>query len=122
MMSKRRDQAADLCVLRIDVTILKSPGIVLSDSNASSKYARFLAPSQWTLLPFDEIYAHDWRDPDQITFWRKRARKCAECLVPHCVDLEFLVGAYVLDAPTRRKLLSAGFKLPISIDPVLFFH
>jgi hypothetical protein len=71
MMSKRRAQADDLCVLRIDVEVHKLAGVVFSDSNAASKYVRFYAPSQWRLLPFDDIYAMDWRHPsDQIREWR----------------------------------------------------
>jgi hypothetical protein len=123
MMYKRKHQAADLCVLRIDRSISRLPGVVLADSNASSKYVRFLAPSQSSLLDFDDIYAMDWRHPgDQIAQWRHAARKCAEVLVPRVVDAKYLSGAYVLDEPAAKKLVAAGFELPITIDSELFFH
>jgi hypothetical protein len=94
MMSKRRAEAANLCVLRVSTEVLSLNGTVLSDQNAASDYARFLHPRQWQALDYDAIYATDWRHPDdQIAYWRHKARKCAEVLVPHAVDPRFLTGA-----------------------------
>ena len=122
MLSKRRNEAGNLCVLRISTDLLALSGVVLADSNASSKYARFLAPWQWRCLVFDDIFAMNWKHPDdQIAEWRHSARKCAEVLVPHRVDVELLVGAYVVDEAAADRLNSLGFPLPIAIDPVLFF-
>jgi RES domain-containing protein len=96
---------------------------VLADSNASSKYVRFLAVSQADLLDFDDIFAMDWRHPDdQIAQWRHAARKCAEVLVPGTVEPRFLKGAYVLDQTVAARLVEAGFQLPIAIDRDLFFQ
>lgn len=123
MMFKRKDQAAELCVLRVSTDVAKLPGVVFADCNASSKYVRFLAPSQSRLLKFDDIFAMDWRHPDdQIRQWRHAAVKCAEVLVPHRVQPSFLIGAYVLDASVAKGLTQAGFQLPITIDSALFFH
>ena len=122
MLSKRRNEAGNLCVLRVSTNVLALSGVVLADSNASSKYARFLAPWQWRYLVFDDIFAMNWKHPDdQIAEWRHSARKCAEVLVPHRVDVEFLVGSYVVDEAAADRLNSLGFPLPIAIDPVLFF-
>ena len=122
MLSKRRNEAGNLCVLRVSTNVLALSGVVLADSNASSKYARFLAPWQWRCLVIDDIFAMNWKHPDdQIAEWRHSARKCAEVLVPHRVDVELLVGAYVVDEATADRLNSLGFPLPIAIDPVLFF-
>ena len=57
MMYRRKGQADDLCVLRISLDVLKVRGVVLADCNAGSEYVRFLAPSQWKLLDFDDIFA-----------------------------------------------------------------
>jgi hypothetical protein len=123
MMFKRKDQAGELCVLRVSIDVCKLPGVVFADSNASSKYVRFLAPSQWGVLNFDDIYAMDWRHPDdQIAYWRHAARKCAEVLVPQQVQVTFVTGAYVVDEEAEQKIVAAGFNLPVSITPVLFFR
>jgi hypothetical protein len=122
MLFKRLAQARSLCILRISTDVLDLPSVVLSDSNASSDYVRFLATSQWRLLPFDDIYAMDWRHPDQITFFRQRSRKCAEVLVPGVVKPDLLEGAHVVDRLARQTLEETGFDLPITLSPMLFFR
>jgi hypothetical protein len=123
MMFKRKGEASSLCVLRVSTNVLDIEGTVLSDQNAASDYVRFLHPRQWSALRFDDIYSMDWRHPgDQIAYWRHKACKCAEILVPHNVPAQFLEGAHVVDANTRDRLSNAGFALPIAITPVLFFR
>lgn len=123
MLFKRLSEAASLCVLRISTKVLTLQGTVISDQNAASDYVRFWHPSQWRGLNFDDIFAMDWRHPgDPIAYWRHSARKCAEVLVPQRVEYRFLTGAYVVDVATQARLLAAGFNLPITIDPVLFFR
>lgn len=122
MLYKRRNEAAELCVLRVSTQVLALDGTVISDQNAASDYVRFLDPSQWRLLAFDDIYAIDWRHPgDQIAYWRHKARKCAEVLVPHRAETRFLTGAYVVDAAAASHLAGLGFALPVTVKPVLFF-
>lgn len=122
MLFKRLNEVAYLCVLRISPEVLNLSGTVISDQNAASDWVRFLHPSQSQFLDFDAIYAEDWRDPDRITYFRKKSRKCAETLVPHQVDVKYLLGAYVVDPPAEARLLSIGFTLPVTIDRVLFFQ
>lgn len=122
MLFKRKDEAPHLCVLSVSPRVLELPGTVISDQNAASDYARFLHPSQWKLLAFDDIYAQDWRHPDdQIAYWRHKARKCAEVLVQQLVDPQFLMGAYVLDNLAAANLRELGFNLPVRVNPELFF-
>jgi hypothetical protein len=103
--------------------VLALNGVVISDQNAASDYVRFLHPKQWQLLDFDAIYAMDWRHPDDpIAYWRHKAKKCAEVLVPHGVDPGFIAGAHVVNEATEIELRSCGFRLPVSVSPVLFFR
>jgi hypothetical protein len=123
MMFKRKDQAPSLCVLRVSTDVLKIDGTVVTDQNAASDYVRFLHPSQWSMLSFDDIYAMDWRHPDDpAAYFRHRSRKCAEVLVPHGVDIGRMTGAYVVDEAAKVQLIALGFSLPIEINPVLFFR
>ncbi len=70
-----------------------------------------------------DIYAVDWRHPgDQVAYWRHKSRKCAEVLVPHAVEPQFLSGAYVIDDAASARLRAAGFHLQVVVDPVLFFR
>ncbi len=122
MLFKRKDEAANLCLLQVSTQVLALNGTVISDQNAASDYVRFLHPEQWQLLDFDAIYAMDWRHPgDQIAYWRHRAQKCAEVLVPHCVDRQFITGAHVVDEAAKVRLIESGFALPVTASPVLFF-
>jgi hypothetical protein len=123
MLYKRKDEAASLCVLRVSTDVRHVDGVVFTDCNASSDYVRFLHPSQWRFLDFEEIYAMDWRHPnDLIAYYRHRSRKCAEVLVPHYVPPSFLLGAYVLNQASSDQIKNLGFLLPVKIDSVLFFH
>lgn len=123
MLYKRKDEAHRLCVLRVSTDVLKLRGTVISDQNAASDYVRFLHPSQWGLLKFDDIFAMDWRHPDDpVAYWRHKARKCAEVLVEHRIEPQLLAGAYVLDEEAARRLAALGFALPVNVNPELFFR
>lgn len=123
MLHKRLPEVDSLCVLRVSTQVLTLPGAVITDQNAASDYVRFLAPTQWRLLAWDDILAMDWRHPgDQIAYWRHKSRKCAEVLIPHRVEPRFLVGAYVVDAAAEARLTALGCTLPIAVDAILFFR
>lgn len=123
MLFKRLNEAASLCVLRVSTEVLRLAGTVITDQNAASNWVRFLDPSQWSELPFDDILAMDWRHPeDQVAYWRHKARKCAEVLIPNLVETRFLRGAYVIDEHAQQRLHVLGFTLPVTVNPVLFFR
>lgn len=123
MLFKRLSEVAGLCVLRVSVDVLQLRGTVITDCNAASDYARYLAPSQWCFVDFDDVYALDWRHPgNPPRFYQHRSRKCAEVLVPHKVEAKYIEGAYVADAAIGRALTAAGFRLGPTIDPVFFFR
>ncbi|HJW40515.1 MAG TPA: DUF4433 domain-containing protein [Rhizomicrobium sp.] len=124
MMFKRSGEAANICVLRISTGVLQVPGTVISDMNAAStKYVRFLHPSQWQWLDFDAIFALDWTHPgNPPAYYRHSAQKCAEVLVPSVVPPNQLLGAHVVDDAARVSLVQTGFGLPVAITPMLFFR
>ena len=124
MMYKRQSEASTLCVLRVSIEARNLDGVVFADRNAAGggNWVRFLHPRDWRVLDFDRIYARNWRDADQFAYYDKKRKKCAEVLVPHRVDPKFLTGAYVVDSAASAVLSALEFRLPISIDPDLFFH
>ena len=123
MLHKRLSEADNLCVLRVSTLVLALPGTVITDQNAASDYVRFFAPEQWPLLDWDDIFAMDWRHPnDKIAYWRHKSRKCAEVLVPHRVEARFFMGAYVVDAAAQARLDASGWTLPVVVNTVLFFR
>ena len=123
MMSRRRDEAPRLCVLRVSTEILSIPGAVITDQNAASNYVRFSTPDWLRFMNRDYIFAQNWKHPDnQIEEWRHSSAKCAEVLIPERIPAKFLLGAYVVDDDAKRRLEACDFQLPISIDSDLFFH
>lgn len=87
----------DLCVLRVSLNVLDLPGVVVTDQNAASGYARFSPPlSGLALLDHDYIFADYWTHPDdQIAEWRHKAAMCAEVLVPNLVPPQHIIGTFV---------------------------
>jgi hypothetical protein len=123
MMSRRRDEASRLCVLRVSTGILSIPGAVITDQNAASNYAKFSKPDHLRFMDLEYIFARNWKHPDdQIAEWKHSSAKCAEVLIPGRIPARFLLGAYAVDQTAKRKIETAGFTLPIQIDPDLFFH
>lgn len=118
MLSKLRGQNKELCVLAIDLTVLDLPEVVLTDQNAGSRYVGFWpSPAGLDRLDYDMIFAESWIDPHQIIYWRKKAAKCAEVLVPDVVPPEYITGIYVScrqSAESVRGLV--GAHLPVHID------
>ena len=123
MLFKRLAEAPNLCVLRVSRDVLQLEGAVISDQNAASDYARFLHPKQWQLLDFDAIYAMDWRHPgNPPAYYRHRAQKCAEVLVPNRVEQRFVLGAYVIDDASKKRFDRLGTAIQVTPNPVLFFQ
>lgn len=123
MMYKRASMHAEICVLRIDPTVLDLKHVVIADANAASKYTAFY-PSPAGLARIDEswVFADDWTDSDKITQWKKAAAKCAEVLVPSAVPPDKIIGAYVSCAESQQVLAGTGFGKKITINPHLFFR
>lgn len=123
MMSRRRNEAGKLCVLRVSTEILKIPGAVITDQNAASNYVKFSAPAQLKLMNLEYVFARNWKHPEnQIEEWRHSSAKCAEALIPERILPKFFLGAYVLNDAVRAELAALGFALPVAIDADLFFH
>jgi hypothetical protein len=122
MLYRRKEEAANFCVLRVSIEVRHIEGVVITDRNASSDWVRFLHPNQAAVLDYDAIYAMDWRHPNQFEYFARKSKKCAEVLVPHCVEPRFLTGAYTVDQAVKASLQSLGFGLPITINAEMFFR
>ena len=123
MMSRRRNEANSICVLRVSTEILKIAGAVITDQNAVSKYVKFSAPDRLKFMDLDYVFAANWKHPDnQIEEWRHSSAKCAEALIPRRIPPHYLLGAYVVNDAVRVELTALGFTLPIEINADLFFH
>lgn len=123
MLLTRRDIHARICVLRVNSDVLDMANVVVTNSNAGSKYVRFSpAPSGLAIVNKDRTFARWWNHPDdQIEQWRHSAQKCAEVLVPDVVPVRYINGAYASSEESSQALVAAGFNLPVAITGDLFF-
>ncbi|NWG04546.1 MAG: DUF4433 domain-containing protein [Syntrophaceae bacterium] len=123
MLYVRQSQHIDLCILRISAEILDLPGVVITDRNASSDYARFApAPMGLSIVDKEMTFAEYWTNPDPFEAMRRKSAKCAEVLVPDWIDPILIMGAYVSCQDAKTTLDALGVDIPVAINPYLFFR
>ena len=122
MLFMRRNQHHTICVLRVDPVVIDLPNVVIIDQNAASDYVYFApTPDGLRIVSHAKTFAEDWRHPDQIEYFRRKAAKCAEVLVPDRIDPRFVVGVYVSCEQAKRQVEALGLVLPVCIQQHLFF-
>ncbi len=122
MLYKRQNEYDNICILKFDCSILDFDGVIVSDRNASSRYASFFPPEiGLRVIDFKLVFAADWRDDNQFEYFRKKSIKCAEVLVPYSVPFNFVLCAAVYNELTKKKLEDVGFDRNIYVEPKLFF-
>lgn len=112
-----------LCVLRVTPDVLDLPGVMITDRNAASDWARF-SPSSDGLehLNKDVIFARYWTHADPVEQVRHKSAMCAEVLVPDRLDFTFVRGAYVPCVADRSALTEVAPELPAVINGDFFFN
>jgi len=123
MLYVLQSRHVDLCILRVSTEVLDLPGVVITDSNASSDYARFSpAPRGLCIVDKEMTFAEYWTHPDPFEAMRRKSAKCAEVLVPDDVESRFIIGAYVSCSEAKATLETTGVDIPATINPHLFFR
>lgn len=118
----------ELIVLRIDISILDKPGVIISDRNASSiDYVRFYSVSDGIhKLNKDIIFARYWTDSNPIKQFELKSSICAEVLIPDYVPSMFIKGVYVSSEEgymqVKNLLANSSFTDRIIKNPDLFFQ
>ncbi len=122
MLSKKRSQNEEICILKFDRAVLDIENVILSDKNASSSYAAFYGVRDGLeMIDFDLVYSRYWTDEDYYEQCRKKSIKCAEVLVPYFIPYDYVVSAAVINEKTAKRLGNAGFNRNIIIEPRVFF-
>lgn len=122
MLSARRNQNDNLCILKFDCSILDMPGVIVSDRNASSAYASFYSPIVgMNAINFEFVYARYWTDDDYYIQMQRKSIKCAEVLIPYCIPYTYVICAAVINNSVAKKLEYTGFDRAIEIVPEVFF-
>lgn len=122
MLSRKRRQNEEICILKFDRVVLDFEGVILSDKNASSAYAAFYTPETGLQnIEFDLVYARYWTDDNYFEHCRKKSIKCAEVLVPYVIPYEYVICAAVVSETAAERLERVGFDKEIIIEPRVFF-
>lgn len=122
MLSKKREQNTEICILKFDKCVLDFDGVILSDRNASSDYAAFYGVKAGLKnIDFNLVYARYWTDDNYYEQCRKKSIKCAEVLVPHCISYDYVVCAAVVSDSAADRLKDTGFDKKIIVEPRVFF-
>lgn len=122
MLSRKRSQNEEICILKFDRVVLDFEGVILSDKNASSDYAAFYeADVGLNNIDFDLVYARYWTDEDYYEQLRKKSIKCAEVLVPYYIPYDYVVCAAVVNKDAAKRLAETGFDRKIIIETRVFF-
>lgn len=122
MLSRKRSQNEEICILKFDRSVLDFEGVILSDKNASSDYAAFYGAEEGLEnIDFDLVYARYWTDEDYYEQCRKKSIKCAEILVPYSISFDYVVCAAVVNEDAVDRLEAIGFDRDIVVEPRVFF-
>jgi hypothetical protein len=120
MLSARRDMNDNICVLRINSEVLTLEGVIVTDKNASRDCWFKPVAEGLPLLNKDEIYATFWLHDDFFEQDRRKGIKCAEVLVPRCVNCSYIFGAYVANTTALNNFRQVS-TLPVEIKGNIFF-
>ena len=122
MLYKRKAENFNICILKLAKEILDIEGAVVSDRNASSRYAGFYSPETGLKeIDFKLVYATDWRDENEYVYYKRKSVKCAEVLIPNVIPYNYILCAAVCNDETKAKLKSIGFNKQIFVAPEFFF-
>ena len=117
----------ELCVARVDKSVLGIEGVVIADRNAAADMARFEpAPHGLELIDKERVFAKYWTHRnDLFDEWRHKSEECAEVLVPDRVPPEYIIGAYVASVQGVDRLASelscVGRATDVQVCSDLFF-
>jgi hypothetical protein len=123
MLCKRKNSNDSICVLRVDTLVLDLPGVIISDRNAASNWARFYSLSDGlAALDKSRIYAKYWTNAsDQYEAWELKSKKCAEVLIPNRIEPKYILGAFVANQTALESLKKLERELPVDIKGDIFF-
>ena len=89
--------------------------------NAASDYVRFYSVSEGLMaLDEDAVFSESWIHDNSIAGWQHKAKKCAEVLVPHCVNPEYILEAYAANSVAEQSLAQIC-SLKVSVKSGIFF-
>lgn len=123
MLSARRSQNNEICVLRVSKDVLDLENVIVTDQNAARECWFKPVIEGLPLLDKERIYAPVWiyrNPPDPMEEYKHAGEKCAEILVPECVESRYIIGGYVANQIALNAFRQV-FDLQVNRKSNLFF-
>lgn len=122
--SELRLAAEDLAVLRVSAVVLDLADVIVTDMNAATRAEPRWFPVSIGLgrLDHDEIFAEYWTHADPWEQLRHKHRMMAEALVPRQVEVDHILGAYVVSDEAAAVLSQKVPTLAVEVQPRMFFR
>lgn len=123
MLSRCRARNAEICVLRVEASVLDQAGVIVTDRNAASDWVRFSPVADGLAgINRERLFARFWlhRD-DPYEEMSHKSEKCAEVLVPDRVEVRLIIGAYAANRPASLAFQQLNTELPVHIHGDMFF-
>ena len=122
MLSRCRARNTEICVLRVDASVLDQPAVIVTDRNAASGWAGFWpVATGLDIIDRERLFARYWTHPDPYETMSHKSEKCAEILVQDRVDAGMIVGAYVANQIALQTFQQLNTGLPVHIRGDMFF-
>jgi len=123
MLSRCREHNDKICVLCVSPDVMSLFGVIVSDHNAASEYARFYKIEEG-LMALDEsmVFAQSWKHPEnEVEEWKHKSVKCAEVLIPGKIAPGYITQAYVANKEAEKLFKSLKITLQVTIKSDIFF-
>ncbi len=121
---KRKEMHEKMAIFRINKDILRLPGVIITDRNASSSFVRFhYSPDGLRYIDRIKVFARYWTHPeDQAIEFEHKSCMCAEVLVPGKVETKYLLGAYCSNSHSANYFRKISSNCEVTINPYIFFQ
>jgi len=117
--------AEEICILSIKPTIMKLPGVFVTDGNAASSLTEFIRATKENEEKIREIIDR----VNSLDWWARangtKRKIMAECLVPNKVPPEDIIKIYVVNHEVAKKIksmLPQVNNIPIIPEKTMFFR
>jgi len=123
MLSRLREKNDEICILQVDTEVLNLPGVIISDINAASDWARYSPVTQGLeAIDRDRVFARYWTHPEDPNDERRhKLEKCAEVLIPDRIMPCYIRRAYVASDAALSRFRQLIIDLPVCIRSDIFF-
>jgi TPR repeat protein len=100
MLFVLKEKQSDLCILEVDINILRSDKFLFTDGNAASKATKFYKSSlDVNKIPIKVLEADYWND-----FEDGKRKRCAEVLIHSSIPTKYINTIHCFNYKTMNKL------------------